>query len=113
MKIEYQYTRASGRSEKVEEALRLAIEATGADAEVVYTEIQDSEEAKARRCLGSPTVRVEGIDVEYGDREPEEYTSGGRYYNTPEGWKPYPHAKLIANTIVEVMHRAQKAKGAS
>jgi hypothetical protein len=24
-----------------------------------------------------------------------------RYYNTPDGWKPYPHARLIANLIVE------------
>ncbi|MCE7928899.1 MAG: hypothetical protein DYG91_10460 [Chloroflexi bacterium CFX7] len=105
MKIEYQYSRATGRQPRVEEALKLAIEASGADAEIIYTEVQDSEDAKHKRCLGSPTIRVEGIDVEYGEREPEEFTSGTRYYNTPEGWKPYPHVRLIANTIVEVAHR--------
>ncbi|KAA0232189.1 hypothetical protein EDM76_10115, partial [bacterium] len=82
MKIEYQYSRATGRQPQVEEALKLAIEASGADAEIIYTEVQDSEDAKHKRCLGSPTIRVEGIDVEYGEREPEEFTSGTRYYNT-------------------------------
>lgn len=108
MKIEYQYSRSSGRQSQVEEALKLAIEASGATAEIVYTEVQDSEDAKLKRCLGSPTIRVEGIDVEYGEREPEEFTSGTRYYNTPEGWKPFPHARLIANTIVEVQAREAK-----
>ncbi len=113
MKIEYQYSRSTGRQPQVEEALRLATEAAGIESEIVYTEVQDSEDAKAKRCLGSPTIRVEGLDVEYGEREPEEFTSGTRYYNTPEGWKPYPHARLIANTIVEVMHRQERAAGKS
>ena len=47
------------------------------------------------------SIRVNGLDVEYGDREPDEYQAGMRYYNTPDGWKPYPHARLIANLIVE------------
>ena len=55
--------------------------------------------------LGTPSIRVEGKDVEYGDRPPEEVQIGTRYYNTPEGWKPYPHTKLIANAILEAHNR--------
>jgi hypothetical protein len=110
MRIDFMYSRSTGRSADAEEALRLALEATNADAEVVYTEVEGSEDAKAKRFLGSPSIRVEGIDVEYGDREPDEYQSGVRYYNTPEGWKPYPHARLIANTILEVMHKQEAAR---
>jgi hypothetical protein len=51
---------------------------------------------------------VNGIDVEYGEREPDEYQAGTRYYNTPQGWKPYPHARLIANTILEQQEKAAK-----
>ena len=86
------------------------LEATEIPAEVVYTEVSDSEDAKRKRFLGSPSIRVDGIDVEYGDREPDEYQSGTRYYNTPQGWKPFPHARLIANTMLEAQQRAQ-AKG--
>lgn len=109
MKIEFMYARSIGRQPEAEEALRLALEATGAAAEVVYVEVDGPEDAKLKRCLGSPTIRVDGVDVEYGDREPEEYQSGARYYNSPEGWKPYPHVRLIANAIIEAQHREEAA----
>jgi hypothetical protein len=108
MKIEFMYSKSTGRGKEAEEALKQAIEATEVNAEIVYTEVYDSEEAKTKKFLGSPSIRVDGIDVEYGDREPDEYQAGTRYYNTPAGWKPFPHAKLIANTIIERMAK-QKA----
>ena len=43
-----------------------------------------------------------------GDREPDEYQAGTRYYNSPAGWKPFPHAKMIANMIIEVQQRLAK-----
>ncbi len=108
MKIEFLYSKSSGRTAQAEEALRLAIESTDPTIEVTYTEVTDSEDARDKKFLGSPSIRVDGIDVEYGDREPDEYQAGTRYYNTPEGWKPYPHARLIANTILEMQARAKK-----
>lgn len=108
MKIEFLYSKAAGRGAQAEEALRQALEATDPTIEVVYTEVDGSEDARDKRFLGSPSLRVEGIDVEYGDREPDEYQAGTRYYNTPEGWKPYPHARMIANTILEVQARQAK-----
>jgi hypothetical protein len=107
MKIDFLYSKATGRSAEAEEAVRLAIEATDPTIEVVYTEVDGMEDARDKKFLGSPSIRVDGVDVEYGEREPDEYQAGTRYYNTPEGWKPYPHARLIANTIVEMQHRAK------
>lgn len=109
MKIEFLYSKSTGRGKEAEEALKQAIEATELKVDVVYTEISDSEEAKTKKFLGSPSIRVEGIDVEYGDREPDEYQAGTRYYNTPQGWKPFPHARLIANTILEMSEKQKKA----
>ncbi|MCC7366212.1 MAG: DUF2703 domain-containing protein [Dehalococcoidia bacterium] len=106
MKIELYYSRSTGITKQADEALKMAIEATGIEAEVAYIEVDSTEQAKAMRFLGSPTIRVEGVDVEYGEREPDEYQLGGRYYNTPEGWKNWPNARQIANTIVEAQHRA-------
>ena len=108
MKIEFLYSKSTGRSAEAEEALRLALEATDQNIDVVYTEVDGMEDAKAKRFLGSPSIRVDGIDVEYGDREPDEYQAGTRYYNTPAGWKPFPHARLIANTILEMQEKAKK-----
>jgi hypothetical protein len=102
VKIHFYYARQTGRSDKAEAELASALEATGLDSSVVeYIEVTDSEDAKDKKFLGNPSIRVNGLDVEYGDREPDEYQAGMRYYNTIEGWKPYPHARLIANLIVE------------
>mgnify|MGYP003383783388 FL=1 len=108
MKIEFMYSKATGRGAEAEENLKMAIESTGVDTEVVYTEVDGMEDAKDKKFLGSPSIRVNGIDVEYGDREPDEYQAGTRYYNTPQGWKPCPHARLIANTILEQQEKAKK-----
>jgi hypothetical protein len=108
MKIEFLYSKATGRTAEAEEVLKLALEATDPNIEVVYTEVDGMEDAKTKRFLGSPSIRVDGIDVEYGDREPDEYQAGIRYYNTPQGWKPFPHARLIANTILEMQAKAKK-----
>ena len=101
IEIEFLYAKGSEKGEAAEEALRMAIEATAAEANVTYTEVESGEDAKVKKFLGTPSIRVNGIDVEYGDRPPEEYQMGTRYYNTPDGWKPHPHARLIANTILE------------
>lgn len=105
MKIEFLYSRVTGITAQADEALKMALEAAGVQAEVTYTEVDGTEDAKAKRFLGSPTIRVNGVDVEYGEREPDEYQAGARYYNTPEGWKNWPNARQIANTIVEAQHR--------
>lgn len=109
LKIEFLYSPTTGRQPEAEEAMRLAIEATGVQADIEYVEVNGAEEARSLRFLGSPSIRVNGVDVEYGDRPPEEYHSGTRYYNSLEGWKPYPHARLIANTILE-HHEAESAR---
>lgn len=109
MQIEFLYSKATGRSAEAEEALKLALEATDPNIPVTYTEVDGMEDARDKKFLGSPSIRVNGIDVEYGDREPDEYQAGTRYYNTPQGWKPFPHARLIANTILEMQARETKA----
>lgn len=62
-------------------------------------EVTGYEDAKVVRAFGSPTIRVDGTEIEYWEREPEEFTAGCRYYNTPDGWKPLPHKGLVLRAI--------------
>ena len=62
-------------------------------------ETRDFEDAKEKKSLGCPTIRTNGVDIEYGPQESEEYTSGCRYYNTLDGWKPMPPKNLIIGGI--------------
>ncbi len=86
-----------------------AVRETGIDAEIETRVVTSQDDAKSVRCLGSPAVRVEGLDVEYGDREPPETTNGERYYGTPDGWARLPTVGMIVFAINEV--RAARGSG--
>lgn len=101
MKIAIYYSNATGLRPEFEETVREAVDATGVSAEIETIEIHSYEDAKAVRFMGSPTFRVNGIDVEYGPMEPPEYTTGSRLYNSADGWVSHPSARRIANAILE------------
>jgi hypothetical protein len=89
----------------VEEAVS---EAGVGDVEVAIVPVDGPEDARAKKSFGTPTVRVNGLDVEYAEREPEEYSAGGRYYATPEGWKPQPSKGMIVRAITAARAREQR-----
>src|SRR3546814_10509091 len=69
--------------DKVREVLQEAMDEAGVgDVEVQESVIRDDEQAIEARCIGSPTIRVNGLDVEYMEREPDERSPGLRYFNT-------------------------------
>jgi len=70
------YSKTAGRGAEAEEALKQAIEATEVEAEIVYTIVDGMEEAREKKFLGSPSIRVAGIDVEYGGDRGSGYLPG-------------------------------------
>ena len=82
-----------------------ALAEVGVEATVDTETVRSDDDAKEARCLGSPTIRVNGYDVEYAEREPPETTSGARFYATPDGWLQVPHTGMIAFAIREALQR--------
>jgi hypothetical protein len=76
------------------------------DQPVQETTIRDDEDAIRTRCIGSPTIRVDGFDVEYMEREPDERSAGCRYFNTVAGWKPVPEKGMIVRSLTRAKERA-------
>ena len=77
------------------------------DQTVTETIIRNDEEAIPAQCLGSPTIRIDGADVEYMEREPEERTAGVRYFNTMAGWKPIPEKGMLVRALRRAKERDQ------
>lgn len=84
-------------------------EAGETEAEVVVVPVDSAEDARTKKSFGTPTVRVDGLDVEYAEREPEEYSAGGRYYATPDGWKLLPAQGMITRSIQAARARNERA----
>ena len=70
--------------------------AAAAGAELVLRRVETSEAAQAERFLGSPTVRVDGCDVDPGAETRTDYGLKCRIYRSPElGQSPIPPDRWI------------------
>ena len=83
-----------------EDLLREVLDDLDAEATIVRIEVPD-EETGNRVCFpGSPTIRVNGKDVEPGWEECEDCTPRCRVYPTPEGLRGVPPRAWIEDAVV-------------
>jgi hypothetical protein len=80
------------------------VDETGIPAEIEVVELADAEEAEEYRVLGSPTVLVDGRDV---DPEPlyEGFSADDRLYKTPRGPSGWPEAEWIRDALLRAVAR--------
>lgn len=69
------------------------------DPKIRVMNITDAHEAVAERFLGSPTVRVDGVDVEPGAEAREDFVLGCRVYRTPAGYEGTPDAEWVRDAL--------------
>lgn len=79
--------------------LRALLAERGIDAEVQLLRVESAEAAEHERFLGSPTVRVDGIDVEVGAEERRDFGLKCRIYRTPEAMSETPPRAWIEAAI--------------
>lgn len=61
--------------------------------------VSDVETARRLRFAGSPTVRINGVDIEPGVIEPAEGLLGCRVYATKAGLRGVPDAEWIRDAL--------------
>jgi hypothetical protein len=85
------------------EALLLRVRELEADVgereEVELRRIETDDEARRQRFLGSPTVRVDGVDVDPDAAEREDFGLKCRLYTTPEGIRSVPLDDWIRSAL--------------
>ena len=69
------------------------------DVEVRRVEVPDAETAVAQRFLGSPSIRVNGRDVEPGADARSDYAFSCRVYRTESGLKGAPEERWLRNAL--------------
>lgn len=87
------------------EATRELVERVGAELglepELRLVEVADDEAARQLRFLGSPTVRVDGRDVDPDATERDDYARSCRVYRTENGFSGQPDARWLRNALKE------------
>jgi hypothetical protein len=71
----------------------------GLEAMIELVNVQDADAAVRRRFLGSPTVRVDGRDVEPGAEERTQFTLACRVYRTEKGLARQPDVQWIRTAL--------------
>lgn len=72
----------------------------GVVAEVAMVKVPDAESAIRQRFLGSPSVRVEGADVEPNADERTEFALGCRVYRTDSGPAGQPSEEWVRAALL-------------
>ena len=72
---------------------------TGIAASVEVVEVPDAETAAVLHFLGSPTIRVDGQDVEPGAAERSDFVLACRLYKTEAGLQGQPDARWLARAL--------------
>jgi hypothetical protein len=73
----------------------------GVGADVRRIDVPDPETAAAHRFLGSPTIRVNGRDVEPGANERSDFVLSCRVYRTDSGFSGQPDERWLRDALTE------------
>ncbi len=101
MRIEVLYFDGCPSHEQLLVHLRSLLEREGIDAEIVLRHVPDDEHAQRERFLGSPTIRVDGRDIDPGAPDRDDYGLKCRIYQTRAGLTGLPPDHWILEAIAE------------
>lgn len=99
MKIELLYFEDCPNFKALLPSLRTLLRGEGIDEEVELRQVQTTEAAERERFLGSPTVRVDGIDIDPGAGEREDFGLKCRIYRSREGASGIPPEQWISDAV--------------
>ena len=102
MKIELLVFDGCPNSEPTEKLIRETVSELGGDVKIEVVTVLDNYDAVAKRFLGSPSVRVNGKDLEIEENETTQYSMRCRLYRTEDGQTGAPSKELLMKSIQAV-----------
>jgi copper chaperone CopZ len=102
MKIEVLYFSGCPNHAPAVERVRAALCEEGLSGEIAEIEVPDTETAQRLRFLGSPSIRVNGLDIEPEARSRAAFGMMCRRYTDPRGTSGLPSRELIRSALREV-----------
>lgn len=99
MKIEFLYFDGCPNHEQALANLNTALDELGLKERVEVINVLGNDEAIATRFLGSPSIRINGKDLEHADEADTNYSMRCRRYKSASGVQGYPDSELITAAL--------------
>ena len=99
MKIELLTFEGCPNAQSARELVERVVAESRVEAEIAYVDVPDPEAAERLRFLGSPTIRVDGRDIEPGADARTEHVLACRIYRTEQGSAGVPDDRWLRDAI--------------
>ncbi len=99
MKVEVLTFEGCPNARSARELVERVVAESRVEADVEYVTVPDPETAERLRFLGSPTIRVDGRDIEPGADARTEYVLACRIYHTEEGATGVPDDRWLRDAL--------------
>jgi hypothetical protein len=106
MKIEVLYFDGCPNHKPAIELVHQVLQEVGVPAEVAEVNVPDAATAESQRFLGSPSIRVDGLDVEPAARTAREYALSCRTYFTNGRIEGLPSRDLVRQAVTGACDRS-------
>jgi hypothetical protein len=101
MKIELLYFEGCPTYQEAETLIEAVVRSQGVQAEVELLEIKTPEEATRLRFLGSPSIRVDGLDIDPVARTSADFGLKCRIYRDGDRFVGVPPRELLERSVKE------------
>jgi hypothetical protein len=101
MKVELLYFDGCQSWQSGLQNLHFALKANGLDVSMELIQVMDNEDATRKRFLGSPSFRINGVDL--WNEERDTYSLSCRVYATPDGMKGSPSILMLQGEIQRIL----------
>jgi hypothetical protein len=99
MKIELFYFDGCPSYKQALTNVKEALRAEGLPDEVEIVPVISPADAQSKRFLGSPTIRIDGVDLEGSDADTREYAFGCRVYLDDKKSVGWPSVEQVRNAL--------------
>ena len=106
LKIEVLVFEGCPHAAPAEKFVRESVAELGLDVEIEIINVVDNTDAVSKRFLGSPSVRIDGRDIEVEENELTQYSMRCRVYRDRDSYSGVPTKALILSAIAEAKNRA-------
>jgi len=104
MKVEFFTFEGCPNHEPALRLLRETISELKIDADIEVVFVTNNDDAMSRKFLGSPSIRIDGRDIEINEDESTQYTMRCRVYRVEIGQTGVPPKKLIRDALLRGVH---------